>query len=162
MSTAPHDVKHVPAGTGRALGLMGSALTLVSDPDDNGDAAMLFEHLMPPGLGVPPHHEHNYEAFHVLEGVLQVEAGGRGYELRAGDFLGIPPGVVHALHNPGPGPMRVLTLVAPGRQHKRFFSALGTPIDDPQNPPPPDAALDPARVMQVGRECGIEFAPPES
>jgi quercetin dioxygenase-like cupin family protein len=153
-------VKHLPANAGRAFGLMGSSLIFKQEPDETGNALMLFEHRMPAGLGVPPHRERNHEAFYVLEGTLEVEAGADRYRLGPGEFLAVEPGVVHALHNPGPGAMRVLTLVSPGSQHARFFSTLGRPIDDPTNPPAPDRSLDFARVDQVARECGIEFLPP--
>jgi quercetin dioxygenase-like cupin family protein len=162
MSTATGNVKYLPAGSGPALALMGSALTFKDEPLDNGDALLLFEHNMPPTLGVPPHTERNHEAFYMLEGVLDVEAEGERYRLVPGDFLSISPGVLHALHNPGPGAMRVLTIVSPGSQHTRFFTTLGEPTDDPANPPPPSPALDAARVLEVGRACGIEFLPPEA
>src|SRR6478672_3009051 len=109
---------------------MGSSLTFKNEPEQNGSEPMLFEHMMPAGLGVPPHRERNHEAFYVLEGTLEVEADAERYRLGPGDFLSIEPGVVHALHNPGPGRIRVLTLVSPGSQHASFFSTLGSPIDD--------------------------------
>ena len=160
MSTVVGSVRHLPAGTGRAFGLMGSSITFKDEPEATGDALLLFEHMMPAGLGVPPHEERNHEAFYVLEGTLEVSVQGERYLLGPGDFLAIPPGVVHALDNPGPGPMRVLTLVSPGSQHARFFSTLGRPIDDPRHPPAPDASPDVARVLEVGHACGIDFLPP--
>jgi quercetin dioxygenase-like cupin family protein len=162
MSIAAGTVKHLPANGGRAFALMGSSLTFKYEPDDNGDALMLFEHRMPPTLSVPPHTEQNHEAFYVLEGTLEIEVGGGEsyYRLGPGDFLSIRPGVLHALHNPGPGTMRTLTLVSPGSQHARFFSTLGEPIDDPTNPPQPSGPPDFERVQHVARECGMEFLPP--
>lgn len=160
MSLAATNVKHLPADGGRTFALMGSALTFKDEPEDNGDAFMLFEHRMPPTLSVPPHKEQNHEAFYVLEGTLEIEAGGECYRLGPGDFLGIRPGVLHALHNPGPGMMRTLTLVSPGGQHARFFSTLGEPIDDPSNPPQPSGPPDFERVQGIARECGMEFLPP--
>jgi uncharacterized cupin superfamily protein len=106
---------------------------------------------------VPPHREQNHEAFYVLEGNLEVEAGGERYRLEPGAFLSIPAGVVHSLHNPGPDPMRVLTIVAPGSRHERFFSTLGEPIADPADPPRPSEPPDLARVQQVALECGMDF-----
>jgi quercetin dioxygenase-like cupin family protein len=152
------DVKHLPAGSGRAFALMGSSLTFKDEPADNGDALMAFEHRCPPGQGVPPHTEQNHEAFYVLEGTLEVEADGERYRLGPGAFLSMRPGVIHSLHNPGPGAMRVLTIVAPGSQHERFFSTLGEPIDDPANPPSqPSEPPQFERVQQVAHECGMEF-----
>ena len=152
-------VHHVPAGRGRAYALMGSSLTFKDEPADNGDALMAFEHRCPPGFGVPAHHERNHEAFYVLEGTLEVEAGDRRYRLGPGDFLSLDPGVVHALHNPGPETIRVLTIVTPGSQHERFFTALGEPTDDPADPLPASEPPDFERVQRVARESGIEFLP---
>ena len=68
--------------------------------------------------------------------------------------------MLHGLHNPGPGVMRVLTTVTPGIQHARFFSSAGEPTDDPANPPPPSPSADPTRIIALAHECGIEFQPP--
>ena len=159
---ASTSVKHLPAGQGRAFALMGSTLSFKDEPEDNDQAPFTFEHRMPAVSGVPPHREPNHEAFYVLEGVLEVEADGIRYQLRPGDFLSLPPGVVHALQNPGPGWMRVLTAVSPGCGHVRFFSTAGAPIDDPLNPPETSAPADPDQIMAIARECGLEFLPPPS
>jgi quercetin dioxygenase-like cupin family protein len=150
------NVKHLPENGGRAFALLGQSACFKAEPEDTDDKLFLFEHYMPPTLGVPAHTERNREAFYVLEGTLEVEADGQRYRLGPGEFLSIPPGVVHSLHNPGPGMMRTLTLVTPASQHARFFTTLGEPIDDPSNPPAPDFD----RVATVGHECGIEFLPP--
>lgn len=112
-----------------------------------------------PTLGVPPHRERNHEAFYMLEGSLLVEVAGEPHELAPGDFLHIPPGVAHSLHNPGPDPARVLTIVSPGEGHARFFSTLGEPVEDPSAPPPPGEPPAFEGVQQIAAECGIEFLP---
>ena len=160
MSTAARNVKHLPANSGRAFALLGDSIIFKDEPDDNGNALMLFEHRMRPTLGVPPHREHNHEALYVLEGTLEVEADGERYRLGPGEFLSLRPGVVHSLHNPGPGMNRALTLVTPAGQHARFFSTVAEPIDDPSNPPAPGEPPDFERMATIGRECGIEFLPP--
>jgi quercetin dioxygenase-like cupin family protein len=154
------NVKHLPANGGRAFALLGQTLSFKAEPEDNDDALLLFEHRMPPAQGVPAHTERNYEAFYVLEGTLELETDGERYRLGPDEFLSIRPGVVHALHNPGPGMTRILTLVSPANQHARFFSTVAEPIDDPSNPPQPSGPPDFERVAAVGRECGIEFLPP--
>jgi len=117
-------VKHLPANGGRAFANLGQTLSFKAEPEDTDDALLLFEHRMPPTLGVPAHTERNYEAFYVLEGTLEVEADGERYRLGTGEFLSLRPGVVHSLHNPGPGMTRILTLVSPGSQHAHFFSTV--------------------------------------
>jgi len=162
MPTAATNVKHLCADGGRAFALLGDSITFKAEPEDTDDALFLFEHRMPPTLSVPAHTERNHEAFYVLEGTLEVEADGERYRLGPGEFLSLRPGVVHSLHNPGPGMNRALTLVTPASQHARFFSTLGEPIDDPTNPPQPSGPPDIERLQRVGRECGIEFLPPEA
>jgi quercetin dioxygenase-like cupin family protein len=153
-------VKHLPANGGRAFALLGQTLSFKAEPEDNDDALFLFEHRMPPAHSVPAHTERNHEAFYVLEGTLEVEADGERYTLGPDEFLSLRPGVVHSLHNPGPGMMRILTLVSPASQHARFFSTVAEPIDDPSNPSAPGEPPDFERLAAVGRECGIEFLPP--
>lgn len=160
MQSQTTGVKHLPHKSGRSFALMGSVLTFKDEPGENGNALLAFEHLCPPGLGVPPHHERNHEAFYVLEGALEVEADGRHCRLEPGDFLSIPPGTIHSLRNPGPGPMRVLTIVAPGGGHERFFSTFGEPVEDIDNPPQPGEPPEFEQISQVANECGIHFLPP--
>ncbi len=160
MGSGKEGVTHLPAGAGRSFALMGSSLTFKYEPEVDGGGPMAFEHRCPPGMGVPTHSERNHEAFYVLEGTLDVEVEGETYRLGPGDFLGLPPGVVHSLHNSGPDPARVLTIVSPGSGHARFFSTLGERIDDPLHPPQPSGPPDLERVLRVGSECGIEFRGP--
>lgn len=125
MTAAMTGVKHLPVNEGRAFAHLGTSILFKDEPADNGDVLLLFEMRMPAGHGVPPHAERNHEAFYVLGGVLEVEAGGERFELGRGDFLRIRPGVRHALHNPGPEWAHALTWVSPGSQHVCAFSAAG-------------------------------------
>ncbi len=154
------NVKHLPANGGRAFANWGQTVSFKAEPEDNDDTLLLFEHRMPPMLGVPAHTERNYEAFYVLEGTLEVEADGECYRLGPGEFLSLRPGVVHSLHNPESTLCRILTLVSPGSQHARFFSTVAEPIDDPSNPRAPAEPPDFEWIAAIGRECGIEFLPP--
>jgi mannose-6-phosphate isomerase-like protein (cupin superfamily) len=157
VTTSLGNVKYLPANAGRAFAHLGSSLVFKDEPDDNGNALFLFECRMPPSHGVPPHTERNHEAFYVLEGTLDIDAAGEHYHLTPGAFLSIPPGVLHALRNPGPVWLRALMLTSPGSQHVRFFETLGEPIEDPLNPPQPSGPPDFARLMAVAKECGMEF-----
>ena len=66
-------VKYLAATSGRNLALRGHSVSLKDEPEDNGDAFLLWEGRIPAGSGVPTHSEHNHEAFYVLEGVLEIE-----------------------------------------------------------------------------------------
>src|SRR5215207_3616955 len=160
MPSTMASVKHLPANGGPAFALLGQTISFKAEPEDTDDALFLFEHRMPPTLGVPAHSERNYEAFYVLEGTLEIEADGQRYRLGPGEFLSLRPGVVHSLHNPGPGMVRILTLVSPGSQHARFFTTVAEPIDDPTNPPAPSGRPDSGLRPPFGRKCGSDFLPP--
>ena len=153
-------VKYLAANSGRNRALLGHSVSFKDEPEDNGDAFLLWEGRIPEGDGVPAHTERNHEAFYVLEGTLEIEADGARHQLRPGDFLCIQPGVLHSLHNPGPGWLRSLMIVSPGIQHVRFFTTLGQEIDDPTNPPQPSEPPDFAHFASVARDSGIDFAPP--
>ena len=150
-------VKHLSANSGRTFAHLGTAISFKDEPTENGDALFLFEMRMPPGNGVPQHSERNHEAFYILEGELEVTAGGKAYRMKPGDFLSIRPGVLHSLKNGSADWVRALTWVSPGSQHVRFFEKLGQPIDNPRNPPQPDGPPDLEELIAVARECGMEF-----
>jgi len=160
MTATMERIRHLPAGSGRSFTVLGDIITFKTEPKDSQGGPLLFENTLPPTMGVPPHREQASEAFYVLDGMLEVEADGERYRLSPGDYLGLTPGVVHSLRNPGPGSTRVLTIVSPGSQHARFFAEVGRPLADGTTAPPLAGKPDIPRLISVGRECGIEFLPP--
>ena len=162
MTATMERIRHLPAGTGRSFTVLGDIITFKTEPKDTEGALLMFENTLPPAMGVPPHREQAAEAFYVLDGTLEVEADGEHYRLGPGDYLGLTPGVVHSLRNPGPSATRVLTFVSPGSRHARFFAEVGQPLADGTTAAPPAAGKpDIPRLISVGRECGIEFLPPK-
>jgi mannose-6-phosphate isomerase-like protein (cupin superfamily) len=71
------------------------------------------------------HHEHT-DAFYVLEGALTFELGPEASPLTvpAGEFVAVPPNVVHSFHNAGDGPARWLTIHAPDCGFAAFVSGV--------------------------------------
>lgn len=153
-------VKSITKGSGRAIGLWGWALTLLEEPADDGDTALVFEARTASGGFVPPHTEDNGESFYVLEGVFEIEADGEAHRCEVGDFLVIAPGVLHSLRNVGPGWGRLLIKTSPGSGHLRFFETLGEPIEPGADPTPLAAPPEFAPIEAVGRECGLYFVAP--
>jgi quercetin dioxygenase-like cupin family protein len=66
------------------------------------------------GPGAHFHREHS-DCFYVLEGRLVFELDGERTEATAGGFVAVPPLVVHAFRNEGPGDARFLNLHAPSK-----------------------------------------------
>ena len=75
----------------------------------------LLEYEVGPGYEGPgPHyHERHVDSFYVLEGELEFTVAGETVRAGAGTFVLVPPGVVHAFTNRGPGHARFLNVHAP-------------------------------------------------
>ena len=103
-----------------------------------GDREMgVFELRVPPGSNVPPPHSHsaNEELVYVLEGTLRYTVGGETRDLKAGDSMATPRGVVHAFSNPHGVAARALIVNTPdiGPEYFREVAAVvngGGPPDE--------------------------------
>jgi quercetin dioxygenase-like cupin family protein len=64
--------------------------------------------------GPGPHfHKEHVDAFYVLEGQLEFTVGTETIVAGAGTSVAVPPGIVHAFTNPGPGGAHYLNIHAP-------------------------------------------------
>jgi quercetin dioxygenase-like cupin family protein len=113
-----------------------------------------------PGGAVAGHLHPFEESFCVLAGWPLVSLGGRGYQLRPGDFGFAPVGLPHAWSNPDGEPARWLRVRAP--QPRRIGRAGGTYRSDEVVPPsqgrPPDES-DPSCHF-VGHFSDEDLSPP--
>jgi quercetin dioxygenase-like cupin family protein len=72
------------------------------------------------------HREHS-DCFFVLDGRLVFELDGERTEANAGDFIAVPPLVVHTFRNEGPGDARFLNLHAPSKGFVEHLRDGGDP-----------------------------------
>lgn len=97
---------------------------------DGSDSASirLFELTVPPGSNVPPPHSHsnNEECVYVLAGTLRYTVGGETRDLRPGQSMSTPKGVVHAFSNPFTEAVRALIVQSPdiGAQYFKDVAAV--------------------------------------
>ncbi len=64
------------------------------------------------------------ESFFVLSGTMRLFNGQRWIDARAGDFLYVPEGGIHAFRNESDEPASMLILFAPGAPREAYFEAL--------------------------------------
>lgn len=104
------------------------ALAAAAGPGAGGSLAIVEAALLP-GDATPVHLHETPEAFHVVEGVLAVFAGGEEIELEAAESVVAPRGVPHALRAPA-GPVRYLSgsLVRSASRYDDFLRAVAPPL----------------------------------
>ncbi len=159
METGEQGATHVPQGEGKTVWMVGTDLiTFKATGASTGGAYALFDSLVLPGGGPPPHiHTREDEAFYVLEGNFEFLAGERWIGASPGSYVHIPRGSLHTLRNAGDEVGRLLTLVVPAGL-ERFFEEAGEPGTDVSAPPegPPDVE----KLLETAKRYGIEFPPP--
>ena len=79
----------------------------------------LAEASVPPGAATIAHlHREAEELYFFTAGRGRLRVGEDEREVGAGDCAVIPPGTVHKLWNPGPGPLVLLCCCAPAYSHE--------------------------------------------
>jgi mannose-6-phosphate isomerase-like protein (cupin superfamily) len=71
----------------------------------------------------PHYHQRHVDSFYVLEGELEFRIDSRTVRAAPGTYVLVPPGVVHAFTNPGPGRARFLNVHAPERGFVDYLRA---------------------------------------
>ena len=123
---APVAPRHVAASSGRTVRVMGNRVTYKAVAEETGGAYSLFEGVVEPGSGVPPHYDrYEDETWWILAGTFGLRLGDETLELGPGGYAFVPRGTVHALTNVGGGPGRLLVLVTPGGLRERFIDEMG-------------------------------------
>ena len=126
------------------------AVEFLATGAETGGHADVFEVTVAPGARVPVAHHHIDidELVLGLEGVMTMTVGGVVQELRAGDRVLAPRGVVHHFANLHDTPARTLTVSTPGTLGPKYFRAIAELIA--AGGPP-----DPARLRAVMLEHGL-------
>jgi quercetin dioxygenase-like cupin family protein len=98
----------------------------VAPGSSTGGEFGLFRWEMKPRAGGPGPHFHRTfsESFYVLEGTVRLFDGARWLAAKAGDFLFVPRGGVHAFSNDSDAAADILLLFAPGASRERYFEEL--------------------------------------
>jgi quercetin dioxygenase-like cupin family protein len=130
-------------------GPAGGPLTFKLRGERSGGALLALENVIAPGDGPPLHrHEHEDEAWYVIEGDLRFQLGDEIAAAPAGSFVFVPRGTPHCFQNAGEAPARILVLFTPAGMEGFFdrFAELPGP--------------DPGAFVRLGSEVGMEVLGP--
>src|SRR6201993_3984889 len=116
------------SGEGRTVAVVGDVYRFLATGDDTNGMYALWEALVGPGGGPPPHvHSREEEGFYVLEGEITFTVNGERVVATAGMFANMPVGTPHSFKNQSTKPARMLISVAPAGLEKMFFK-FGVPL----------------------------------
>ncbi|MET8429340.1 cupin domain-containing protein [Nocardia sp. NPDC004860] len=108
---------------GEAEQLPGLGVHLYADHDMTGGKLSANRAVLPAGTDGPPPHFHttSAELFFLLGGTLRVLAGEEILTMGEGDFLLVPPAMVHAWAAPADSAADVLIVFTPGIERFEYF-----------------------------------------
>jgi mannose-6-phosphate isomerase-like protein (cupin superfamily) len=147
------------SGEGRTMAIVGDVYRFLAVGEDTNGKYALWEAVVPPGGGPPPHvHSREEEGFYILEGEITLFIGDQRLIASAGMFANMPVGTPHSFKNEGGKPAKMLISVAPAGLEQMFFE-VGVPV-------PPGATATPPtkeeieKLLAAAPRYGIEIKLP--
>src|SRR5580700_7049034 len=85
---------------GRTVAVVGDVYRFLATGEDTNGKYALWEAIVPPGGGPPPHvHSREEEGFYILEGEITLHFGEEQIVASAGMFANMPVGTPHSFKN---------------------------------------------------------------
>ena len=146
-----------PPGKGRTVAIVGDVYRVLATGADTGGKYALWEAIVAPGGGPPPHvHNREEEGFYVLEGEVAFTVNGARVVLSAGMFANMPIGTPHTFKNESNRPARMLLSVAPAGLEEMFFE-VGVPLAEGATTALPPTHAEIERLLAAAPKYGLEI-----
>jgi quercetin dioxygenase-like cupin family protein len=148
------------ASAGRTVAVVGDVYRFLATGEDTNDKYALWEALVPPGGGPPPHvHSREEEGFYILEGEITFTINGERVVATAGMFANMPVGTPHSFKNESNKPAKMLISVAPAGLEMMFFE-VGVPLDEGATTALPPAKEEIEKLLAIAPKYGIDIKVP--
>ncbi len=145
---------------GRTIAVVGDVYRFLATGEDTNGKYALWEAVVPPGGGPPPHvHSREEEGFYVLEGEITLTIGDQRLVASAGVFANMPVGTPHSFKNESGKLARMLISVAPAGLEQMFFE-VGVPVPPGAITAAPPTKEEIERLLAVAPKYGIEVRLP--
>jgi quercetin dioxygenase-like cupin family protein len=146
---------------GRTLAVVGDVYRFLATGDETDGRYALFEALVPPGGGPPPHvHSREEEGFYILAGEITFTVNGKKVVAQAGTFANMPVGTPHSFRNESDQPARMLISVAPAGLEQMFFE-VGMPLADGATTAVPPTRDEIEKLLAIAPNYGLEIQLPQ-
>ena len=147
-------------GEGRTIAVVGDVYRFLATGDDTNGKYALWEAIVLPGGGPPPHvHSREEEGFYILEGAITFTIDDERLVAMAGMFANMPVGVPHSFKNESGKPAKMLISVAPAGLEKMFFE-VGVPVPPGATTAAPATKEEIERLLAAAARHGIEIKLP--
>jgi len=154
-----HPVINTPP-QGRTIAVVGDVYRFLATGDDTNGKYALFEALVGPGGGPPPHvHSREEEGFYILEGEITFTVNSERVVATAGMFANMPVGTPHSFKNESNKPAKMLISVAPAGLEKMFME-VGVPLAEGVTTALPPTKDEIEKLLAVASKYGIEIKLP--
>src|SRR6476661_3745192 len=148
------------AAQSKAIAVVGDVYRFLATGADTDGKYALFEAIVPPGGGPPPHvHSREEEGFYILEGEITFTIDGKRVVATAGVFANMPVGTPHSFKNESSRSAKMLISVAPAGLEKMFFE-FGVPVPQGATTAPPSTKAEIEKFMAIAPSYGIEVRLP--
>ncbi len=155
--TEPFEPRVVAEGEGTKVWAMGVQVTVKVRAEETGGAYSVFEDVISPGGGPPPHtHSRENETIYVIEGELTAHLGDKSYIVKPGTWVHMPVGVEHWFRNTGDRPTKLILTYSPGG-FEMWFLEVGTPVQDGDVGPPATTPQDIEKAVAAAERYGVVF-----
>ena len=142
-----------PPGQGRVMSVFGDEVEFVITGEQTGGRFTQWIETTHPGGGPPPHYPTlEDENFYVIEGSVEFFRAGAWTAVPPGTAVFMPKGEVHAFHNAGNTPLKMLITTVPSG-FETFFERCEVEFAKPGAP-------DMAHITEIAAEHGIHFVHP--
>jgi quercetin dioxygenase-like cupin family protein len=146
-----------PLGKGRTVGVVGDVYRFLATGEDTDGKYALWEALVPPGGGPPPHvHSREEEGFYILAGEITFTINGARMVARTGMFANMPVGTPHSFKNESSEPAKMLISVAPAGLEQMFFE-FGVPLAEGATTALPPTREEIEKLLAIAPKYGIEL-----
>lgn len=144
---------------GRTITVVGDLYRFLATGDETDGKYAMFEAIVPPGGGPPPHiHSREEESFLILEGEITFTVGDERIVATAGTFANMPVGSLHSFKNATDKTARMIISVVPAGLEKMFLE-VGVPVKLGDTPPLPSKA-EIEKLLAVAPKYGVEIRVP--
>lgn len=145
---------------GRTIAVVGDVYRFMATGEDTNGKYAIWEALVPPGGGPPPHvHSREEEGFYILEGEITFTINGEKVVAKAGTFANMPVGTPHSFKNESDRPAKMLISVAPAGLERMFFE-VGVPLAEGATTALPPTKEEIEKLLAVAPGYGITILLP--